>query len=389
MELSRERNVLAKDFMPNINSSHHCLYFPELVGIMTDDEGLSKPNVDEYERRGKGVAGVDYAEQSFKDQPFTNTIEYNESPNRILAILTDQVPDYSEGDTTGLPAQAYGGEVGLDSEADYFFNKVGRDGTKFESSYAYFYLTKIKWDHKNPHTGSSNVSIDATARRGFVYQKPIYFEGWGYLDNVTSASTVPDAITTTSLGSVWLRPAVAGDKNPKKAWTEGGAITHVAAAANPRIDLIVAYEETRDQRVVPIVAVEGAELAIPVKPTPADVKAAIDAITGMTDTRWCIIAAVAITVAPLTIVAGDITMETIQVNALSETPILVPAKFKTDAFYKFTYMLYARLDGDIKQDTNNIGAQTVANFNLAAAHQGMLEAMYLTEPIAKYNVLEG
>ena len=86
MELSTQNNILGKHFDLFMLSKSFMLYPDELQGIY-QDQTLSNPNVNEYERRGKGVDGIAYREQTYNDVDFAFDYEYQDPNISDVEIL--------------------------------------------------------------------------------------------------------------------------------------------------------------------------------------------------------------------------------------------------------------------------------------------------------------
>lgn len=230
--------------------------------------------------------------------------------------------------------------------------------------------------------------MSGTAMRGYLSNRPLRFEGWGRQGCDTTPHAVPpgDTQTITADGVVWLRNTTTG--NPRKAWCVGATNTHAAPAANPRYDVVIAVEENSGQYRVPVALVAGAELAIPVVPNDAAVQVAVDAAY-FAGARWTRLADVYVEVAPVTIVAADITQTTIQTLTYFNTALALSTKVKEDSFLIWDYLIYVKVGGLYKNNLVGITSETNAVLTLDAATTDMVEVVYSEDIVTKYDPLEG
>ncbi len=221
MDLISSRNILGKDLYPNFLSADHVLYFPEAVGVI-QAAGTDNPNVNDFERMGLGVTGNSYTERTYKDQPWSMEVQYQEWLNRFQAIFTNQNPDDVESEASGADLIMVGGEIGLTESLDIFINQTDRDRTNFVKSMSYLDSTKNEYPTEVPMEGSSNVNLAGTAKRLIMANKPICVEGWGHKLTVEEQS-VPDDTVLVGSGPLWLaRDPSSYSGTPRKAHYGGG-----------------------------------------------------------------------------------------------------------------------------------------------------------------------
>lgn len=392
MALSSLDNILGKHMFPNFLSKNHVLYFPEAVGVITSG-GLPQPNVDEYERKGWGVDGIAYREQTFRDQPWSMEIEHNEAFNRFVAIVSDQNPyDAESEETTGVDPIAAGGCIALTDNLDIVVNQRDRSNSKFVKSLCYFNSTKNKMPVDIPNEGSSKVSLSGTATRGYQFNKPAFLEGWGHLLSGSALSTPDDTITLSS-GCVWLRRSTGSDWTPKKCFYKGGTPfttgTISPVTADARYSSLVAYESTKEgYSDLDFLLVDGTETSSPTVPSDSECETQVDAISS--GARWCRLFDIYVDETTSVIIdQADIQKGSLESNTLNfvKTALALTSAMKKDPFFFLDYLIYLKIDGMHKSNKNNILSDSPSSLIFSSKIQNLIEVVYLIEPAAQWNPL--
>ncbi len=394
MDLISSRNILGKDLYPNFLSADHVLYFPEAVGVI-QAAGTDNPNVNDFERMGLGVTGNSYTERTYKDQPWSMEVQYQEWLNRFQAIFTNQNPDDVESEASGADLIMVGGEIGLTESLDIFINQTDRDRTNFVKSMSYLDSTKNEYPTEVPMEGSSNVNLAGTAKRLIMANKPICVEGWGHKLTVEEQS-VPDDTVLVGSGPLWLaRDPSSYSGTPRKAHYGGGTPIGTGVigvvASDSRYTSIIAYETSKDGYTdIAWTTVDGTADASPTKPTDGDIEAAVDVLSS--GARWCRVADILVdeTAPSVVINTADINLAELPSDTFTfyNTALAIPTVVSSsDSWYIFDYALAIKLNGVHKRNTNNISSQDATTIVFGGTITDMVEVFYFTEPTTKWNQL--
>jgi hypothetical protein len=399
MDLSTQPNILNKNVFPNFLSENHVLYYPEVVGLI-QATGREAPNINTYQRMGAGVNGVSKFDQTFTDQPFSFSIEYDEPmQNRFMALFTDQNPDDAESTVSGSDMIITGGAIGINTKFDVVENQTDQCGENFVKSSVLIDCQQTTYPTTIPNEGSGTIEATGTCKRQYDNNKPAMAEGWGHTTTVAQ-QTVPDDTVLVGKGAIWLaRDPASYTGTPRKGYYKGGTpivaglITPVVA--NDKYVAIIAYETSKNGYTdIAWTVLDGAENATPVKLTDTEIEAAVDAISS--GARWCCIAQILVDeigAGPVVINTADINLQELPGNTFTfyQTAIAFSTDQCKDTFLQFDYALVIKENGIRKTDTNNITGQTATTIvfggSIITAGVTMVEVIYYTEPLAKYNQL--
>lgn len=391
MELSTSENILGKHFDLSILSKSYMLYPDELQGIY-QDQTLSNPNVNEYERMGKGIDGISYTEQTYKNVDFAFDYEYQEVLNLVKAIVTNQNPDWIEDDTIDK-AEVVGRDIGLNETIDIFENQKNRAFTDYVKGISFLKCKNNKVESTIPLENSSTFAQTGKADSRFESGNPIYIEGWN-AENTTSEQGTPDATALISKGGGWFRRA-AGTYNPVKKYFAGGnTASFSVVTADSRIDAVVLYETSKNGRNdTVLLIVEGTEAASPIAPSDSDIETAVDAASTLSDSRWVRLANVTIDETSSPIVnTADIARYTMTTFTFNNTPLELPSEVAESTWFLpiwSNYLMFLKDNGKQKRVASGITSVSSTVLTYSAATSNIIEVGYLVAKGTMWNPLVG
>lgn len=388
MDLVTLNNILNKHFKPNFQSADHAIYYPECVGVIQEDK-MDAPNTNDYERSGKGFSGVAYRERTYKDQPFSMNIEYNEVVNRFEAILSNQSPYNIEDETAKTKGIGIGGEIGMNEVVDIIENQTDRDFIKFVKSMVFLSCKNIQCAVTIPNEGSSSFDISGICSRQFMFENPVYFEGWNHRCTVEEQS-VPDDTVVVGEGCFYARRD-AGDFTPMKKYFNGGnsGAFDPITGTDKRYDALVLYENTKSGHTDnTLLIVQGVAGGSPTIPTDTDIETAVDAV--LAGARWVRVADVYIDELATFVVinTADIGIPTAAAYTFNKTALPFTAITKTDSWFLDDYLVYSKINGVHKRNTNNVASVTATALTFSSATSDMIEVGYQIAVSDMWNQLQ-
>lgn len=388
MQLITSKPINNANFKPIMLSTDHIIYDDELVGVIQEDK-LSTPTVDKIDRSGKGVPGIANRSSQYKEQPVSLSVKYNEALNRVHGIITNQNPDLIEKEENKVEGIGQGGEIGLNENFDILENQINRNNDKYVKSMMFFNCGQNELDTTIPNNDYSTVDYTGVADRGYMFDLPLYLEGWGHKITIAEQA-VPDLTVQLSKGCNWLRRD-AGSFVPRKAYLLAmNSSAFVNPAANPYYGSLVAYENTNDgYSDLLLTIVYGAEAASPVKSTDTEIETAIDLLSS--GARWCRLCDIEIAVATTTIIDSMIELPALAIYTLNNTSIPVSTEAAADGWFQLSwsrFLLMLKQAGEHKQNNANISSMTATTLTLSSAITDMIELAYLIQcPADVWNAL--
>jgi hypothetical protein len=384
---------LGDRYYPTLRSCTHTLYDKDTRGFILET-GRETANVDTYERQGLGTTGISKTSQTFRNQPYTiNTEVDKNNVSRFEAIVFNQNPQDAESETSGAEIVSAGGAIALTSKFDVVMNILGVNNTNFVASSVLIDCQQNAPNPTTPMTGSPAFSVSGLADRQYDTNKPAMLEGWGRSNTVTP-QTVPDDTVQVSAGAIWLRrddSALTG--TPRRCYYAGG--TPIAAAvigavtANSRYTSIIAYENSKDGYTdILWTTLDGAEAATPVKPTQTEIETAVDALSS--GARWCEVSVILVDETTTVVInTADIIDPVLPSNVFTmyQTGTAISDTMKTDSYLVFDYAVNLKLDGTSQKNLANVTNQSSTTITFGSPNPTMIEIIYYTEPLAKFDPL--
>ena len=391
MDISQLTEILGKHWKLNLLSSKQVIYSDETGGVVQEQK-LSNPNLDDYERYGKGISGVAQRSRTYKDQPVTFGIEYQECLTRFHALITDQNPDTIERETASSVVQGFGGEIGLNEKIDIIENQMDRENTNYVKSMVFLNCRNNSLETTIPNLGSASFAYSAIADRGFLLDHPVDFEGWQHEIEVAAQGT-PDDTALIASGCGYLRRD-AGTFIPRKVLYSGGStIAVTVVAADSKYVSVVLYETSSNgYSDLALLMVDGAEATPPVRPSDSDIETEVDIASSMAASRWVRVCDILVdeTVSPI-VNTADISLEGMHIFTYLNSSIILSDETAADAWFLSAWdkhLIFLKQSGAHKRVSSGIASVTDTALTMSSKTTSMIEVCYpVQRPAAIWNPL--